>query len=629
MKLSPPRLARTPVLCVRAFALAALLVAPTSTPAQGREVQPQSTPRPSPAPPVTPPARRTAQAQEVTPAGAQAQQTVPRERRAQAYTKLLEGQRYLSAARGSGGITRDNLAAAQQAFRQAAELNPALAEAHTALAEIAFFFLEDMEQAEREAQAAARINPNNFGAHRILSRIYSLKAGLEDGEVERAAADRAIGELREVLRLDPNDAEALALVGEFYLATGRNDEAVEAFRRWSGAPATMDTRFYQVVTQGRELSPDTAAARLAQALLRAGRAPEAVEAVRRAIALNPDNQNYIALLGEAVRVSGGSEAAVTADLQRLAQTYPTNVAIASLLARTQARAGKVNEAAATLRAGISRQENFTREQNQLREELAQVYAEAMRYEDALAVYEEALKARGVGDEPLNADSDKQFAAPYLERIVNLQRQFERTPEAHATVERMRRLLGAGDPIADYYRVVLLREEGKRREALEAVRAARLKFAEQPVFLRLEASTLAELGRVEEAAELLRGRLTGKAAQDYQAYLELANLYLEAGRGKEAVEAARKALELAPAGNSQAVNAALVMLSSAQERAGDPKGAEEALRRILAKEPNNATALNNLGYFLTERNEQLQEALDTIKHAVTAEPAHASFLDSLG
>jgi Tfp pilus assembly protein PilF len=76
-------------------------------------------------------------------------------------------------------------------------------------------------------------------------------------------------------------------------------------------------------------------------------------------------------------------------------------------------------------------------------------------------------------------------------------------------------------------------------------------------------------------------------------------------------------------------AALITLSSAQERAGDLKGSEESLRRILAGDPNNATALNNLGYFLVERNERLTEALEMIQRAVRASPANSSFLDSLG
>jgi predicted Zn-dependent protease len=74
---------------------------------------------------------------------------------------------------------------------------------------------------------------------------------------------------------------------------------------------------------------------------------------------------------------------------------------------------------------------------------------------------------------------------------------------------------------------------------------------------------------------------------------------------------------------------LIALSSAQDHAGDAKGSEESLRRVLASEPDNATALNNLGYFLVERNERLNEALEMIQRAVKAEPTNSSFLDSLG
>ena len=90
-----------------------------------------------------------------------------------------------------------------------------------------------------------------------------------------------------------------------------------------------------------------------------------------------------------------------------------------------------------------------------------------------------------------------------------------------------------------------------------------------------------------------------------------------------------ALELAPADQPDIVSTALIALSSAQERAGDAKGSEESLRRVLASEPDNATALNNLGYFLVERNERLSEALEMIQRAVKAEPTNSSFLDSLG
>ena len=181
-------------------------------------------------------------------AGAGTQET-SRERRAQAYAKLLEGQRYLMSSRRSRSSER-SLQSAREAFAQAAQLDPALAEAHTALAELAFF-REDLEQAEREATAAIRINRDNFGAHRLLSRIYVLRSGLPEGKIDRTAADRAINELQEVVRLDSNNAEAWALLGELYSATNREREAINAYMRWAAAPVAIDGRIFQAITQGR------------------------------------------------------------------------------------------------------------------------------------------------------------------------------------------------------------------------------------------------------------------------------------------------------------------------------------------------------------------------------------------
>lgn len=551
---------------------------------------------------------------------------ISRERREQAYTKMLEGQRYL--ARRSDVTSGSTAKSALQAFQQAAELDPTLAEARTAMAEIAFFVNEDFEQAEREATAAARVDRNNFGAHRILSRVYTLRSGLRQNKPDRNYVERAITELREVARLDSNDAESWALLGELYQATNRDREAIDAYTRWAATPAAIDGRFFQVVTNGRELSPDAAAARLGEVLMRAGRTTEAVAAIRRAIALDPENDGYLDLLVRALQTGNSDGRGVVTELQRMVAADPKNAVAVSLLAGTEVRAGRIDDAVATLRAGIARRAANDRSGVRLRRELAQLLADALRYDEAIVANEELLKALGVGSEPLTAEEDRETVAKTLTSIINLQQQAGRPGDALASVERMRRLLGADDPNADLRFIELLREQGKRREALQALRTARERYPDQEMFVRLEAVTLAELGRVDEGAALLRGQLKGSLG-DYPTYLTLSSIYLQAGRGNEAVEAARKALELAPPDQVKPMTDALLTLSSAQERAGDAKGSEESLRRILVRDPNNATALNNLGYFLLERNERLAEALEMIQRAVKVDPHNASFLDSLG
>ncbi|HEV3468782.1 MAG TPA: tetratricopeptide repeat protein [Pyrinomonadaceae bacterium] len=551
-----------------------------------------------------------------------------RERRAQAYAKLLEGQRYFSGVR-SGNLTVESVRRAQAAFQQAAELDPTLSEARTALAEISLYVLDDQQQAEAEALAAARINPDNLGARRVLSRVYTLRSKLGDEGFDTEAAGKAVAELRHIIRLSPSDAEGWALLAEFHLRQGRDSEAVEALRRWATLPSAVEGRFYQIVTRGRELSPDAANARLAEVYLRLNRPAEAVAAVRNALAIEPENQRYLELLGEALEAGDGADQATINELGRIVAQQPQNAVAVGMLARAQARAGRVEDAASTLRAGAAAlRPGSDRDRLNLQLQLAQTFDDAERYGEAVAVYEELLAARNIKDAPLGSERDRRFASLVLTSVVGLWQRAGKEAEAAAAVERMRRLLGNNDPAADIQNVNLLRTQGKREQALEAAREARRRFPDETRLLRLEAFTLADLGRVDEAVALIRPRLTGGPG-DYEEYLVLSSLLMSAGRGAEAVEAARQALGLASSEEPQQTTNALLMLSSAQERAGDTKGSEETLRRILAKDPQNATALNNLGYFLAERDERLEEALDMTRRAVRAEPTNPSFLDSLG
>lgn len=552
--------------------------------------------------------------------------TTPRERRQQAYAKLLEGQRHLN--NMGSNPTEAAVRQSEQAFQQAATLDPTLAEAHTALAELAFFFSQDFDKAAREASIAIGIDRNNFGAHRLLARVYALKSGLQKNKLDKSFVERAIEELREVVRLDPTNAEALALLGEMYFATGRNNEAIDFWTRWSAMPAASDSRIFQYITNGRELSPDAAFARLGEAYIAAGRSAEAIAAIRRAISLSPESKEYVELLGQALEAGGGDDNSIIAELQRMVTADPNNTSALRLLAQAQARAGRVDEAAATLRAAIVRRTKVDREHLLLRLYLAQIFTDAARYRDAITIYEDLLKERGIGNTPLTSDDDREFASQALQQIINLQKSAGSTVDATATIERMRLLLGKDDSTADEQQIELLRNQGKRSEALQAIRDARRRFPDEAQFLQLEAQTLTDLGQVDEAVALLRARLKG-SAEDYGVYLTVSNLYSQAGRGREAVDAARKAIELTPSDNPGMLTDALIVLSSAQERAGDTKGSEQSLRSILAKDPNNATALNNLGYFLVERNERLTEALEMIQRAVRAEPTNSSFLDSLG
>jgi tetratricopeptide (TPR) repeat protein len=74
---------------------------------------------------------------------------------------------------------------------------------------------------------------------------------------------------------------------------------------------------------------------------------------------------------------------------------------------------------------------------------------------------------------------------------------------------------------------------------------------------------------------------------------------------------------------------LFTLADVYADAGRPTDAERSLRQLIAAEPNNASALNYLGYLLATRGEQLDEAVRLVQKALESEPDNGAFLDSLG
>lgn len=66
-----------------------------------------------------------------------------------------------------------------------------------------------------------------------------------------------------------------------------------------------------------------------------------------------------------------------------------------------------------------------------------------------------------------------------------------------------------------------------------------------------------------------------------------------------------------------------------ERTGDWQAAVEDFRKVLSIQPDNADALNYLGYTWVDRGENLTEAFEMIKKAVRLEPKSGAIVDSLG
>lgn len=103
-----------------------------------------------------------------------------------------------------------------------------------------------------------------------------------------------------------------------------------------------------------------------------------------------------------------------------------------------------------------------------------------------------------------------------------------------------------------------------------------------------------------------------------------------GRASDEIAAMRAYFEiisaLKPPPNDSGV---MYTYAMAAEKVGRFEIMEDTLQQILKKSPNDANALNALGYSLADRNQKLPEALALITKAHNLAPQDAFILDSLG
>ena len=373
--------------------------------------------------------------------------SVPETKREQAYEKLLEAQRYIwrsnpvrSRSGGQGAVRQ-----ARVALQSVLELDPRLAEAYTALAELSLSSPPtDVDEAVAFANLAVKVDPNNFGGHRILARLYTYKSNLNSGPADRAFSAKAINEWKEVARLDPRNAEAWAFLSEFYGQAGTTNEQIDALKKWVAAAVPVETQFYRKVMGGQsDLSPENASLKLGTALVKAGRHSEAIEVLSLLISDEPDNSEAINLLKQSLMSADAKNSAMAIEsLQQAVFANPDNAALVTLLAQVQVRSGRIDDGAKVLRDAVERtRSSDVTSASGLQVELGDLLAGADRLEDAVTAYENALKIRGLDKPRTVPDSDRVFALQVYEKLINTYKKANRPAEARAAVQRARQLLG--------------------------------------------------------------------------------------------------------------------------------------------------------------------------------------------
>jgi TolB-like protein/DNA-binding winged helix-turn-helix (wHTH) protein/Tfp pilus assembly protein PilF len=168
---------------------------------------------------------------------------------AQAYAGLADCHNALGSVQFGAWPPLEARRRAEEATAKALEIDPALAEAHTAMGYIKHFNW-DWDAAEREFKLAIELNPNYAHAHSfyagyLMSRgraeeslaasnrareldPFSLSISVHRGFLLGNARryDEASEQLRRVIAMDPNHYQAYWFLGHIYAFNGQLDEAI-------------------------------------------------------------------------------------------------------------------------------------------------------------------------------------------------------------------------------------------------------------------------------------------------------------------------------------------------------------------------------------------------------------------
>ncbi len=163
----------------------------------------------------------------------------------------------------------------------------------------------------------------------------------------------------------------------------------------------------------------------------------------------------------------------------------------------------------------------------------------------------------------------------------------------------------------------------RREAIDWY--AKVNGEKSTRAIMRQAFLLAGLGDIEESRNLLMElRINGDAEVRSQSFQAEAQILQESGNTDKAFQVLNDGLESLPEDIALRYARALIAVGL-----GELELAESDLRRIISIQPDNAAAINALGYTLADLTERYDEAEELILLAYELQPEDASIIDSMG
>jgi tetratricopeptide (TPR) repeat protein len=522
--------------------------------------------------------------------------------------------------------------AALKALKRASELDPGSSQVLSELAEL-YARQGELAKATDTADAALKIDANNFDAHRLLGMIYAdladrgesgradgasaaawthavdhLEKALGDGQsdlslgirltlgrmyAQRKNYDKAIASLKQLLADSPWQPQGVAALAETYTSAGRQNDAIALLKD----AVVEEPSFYRSLAEAYDAQQQYA---------------EAASAYEKASQLNPRDGELktrwaAALLGRPETAS--AERARTMLLE-VTKSNPTSSWAWYLLARAQRFLDDLDGAELAARRILALSPTSTSGAHAL----AQVFEARRQYSKIVETLEPVVAKPQKGREADMVLLLTHLGFSYLE--------LGRGTEAVGVFEKAIALDPADSGLKAYRAQGLLLAK-KYDLALTLVRELRAALPYDFRLAKMEADALKGQGKFDAGLGVLTP-LVDTPTTSAAGALALSEFYAADHRYVDAAALLKAASAKFPKDlNLQFQYGAML------ERLKKHDDAVRVLQQVVAADANHAPALNYLGYTLVEKGQRLLEALEFIKRAVTLDPYNGSYLDSLG
>ena len=573
-------------------------------------------------------------AQDQKGAAAPAQGGASADQRAQIYYNATMGHLYAQEFESSGHA--EDAAKAIDFYKRAYALDPSSQEIGEDLAEV-YFLAHRSREAVNEATEIIRRNPNDISARRLLARIYIRSLGdLTNSSEQQQTITAAVGQLREIVRLDPSDIESALWLARLLRLDNQDDQAEQVLR----ALLAKDPQNKGAAEQLSQVFLDHNNAQEAVSLLESfvQRAPSAdlydrlgdayqqlqqpaksEQAYRQAVAIEPDQTEHRRHLAQSLYEHGKYTDAL-AEYQRLADLEPDSANNHLRISEIYRRLHQFDKAEEQiLIAKKMAPGNLEVIYNE-----AAVYEAEEHYDDAVRVLSNAVS--DVKGQSEFAPARRRSLGILYQLLGQLYRDEQNYPAAINTFQEMVRLGPEEDLRGRMLVIDTYRASHDLPHAFDEATKALNEHPRDRGLLISQALLYGENKQPELAAQTLQP-LIENSPSDLEIYSNLAQVYTEGRRFGDAEKAVRSAEKLAQ--NPTDRETVGFLMGGMYERQKKYDQAEQAFKRVLAINPQNAPTLNYFGYMLADRGVRLDEAADMLRRALDIDPTNAAYLDSMG